>query len=149
MKEYEINEETLALLVMDDFKTKVIEKNNEYVIDQSTYEIMEHSCNYFGSSLEGRKEGSKAMLGTNYKIPILIEESREIIFFPTSSLQSDKCEWIALKNIRDYNLNDDNTTIITFENGKKVFVKMKYLNFQNQILRATRLESIIRKRKNA
>ena len=55
---YEINEGTLAVLPSKE-KSKVLEDKKEYVIDSTPYEIMDYSCKYFGSSYEGRKEGTK------------------------------------------------------------------------------------------
>ena len=61
---YEINNETLAIIPIDENKTKILEVNNEYIIEKSPYKIMENSCSYFGSSLQGRLAGSKNMLGS-------------------------------------------------------------------------------------
>lgn len=144
---YEINSETLAILPVDNAKSKVIEKNNEYEIDYTPYKVMEHSCNYFGSSLQGRLEGTKSILGSIYKPPVLVEESKDIIFFPTMSPNLEKNSWISLNNIREI-ANEDYKTIIYFDNGKKVELDIPYLSIENQVLRATRLSSIYNKRKN-
>ena len=60
---------------------QIIENGEEYIINNNSTKILEHSCEYFGSSLEGRKEGTKKLLGITHKSPIIIEESRNIIFF--------------------------------------------------------------------
>ena len=48
---YEINKDTFAILPLENNKSRIIEKNNEYIIDDDPYSVMEHSCSYFGSSL--------------------------------------------------------------------------------------------------
>lgn len=144
--DYEINESTLAVIPYLN-KTKVIEIDNEYVIDQSPYKILEYSCEYFGSSLSGRLKGTKNMLGSIYKAPIIVEESKEIIFFPTSSPTGYENMWISLKNITNYK-KDGNKTIINFINNKNLTVDVPYFSIDNQILRASRLESILSKRKD-
>ena len=144
---YEINSETLAILPISEEKSKVIELNNEYTIPNSAYSIMENSCNYFGSSLEGRLQGSKNMLGSIYKAPIIVEESRNIIFFPTMSAVLPENSWISLNHILKYE-KVNNKTVIYFGNNKKIEVDIPYLSIENQILRSTRLESIYKKRKN-
>ena len=144
--DYEINESTLAVIPYLN-KTKVIEADNEYVIDQSPYKILEYSCEYFGSSLSGRLKGTKNMLGSIYKAPIIVEESKEIIFFPTSSPTGYENMWISLKNITNYK-KDGNKTIINFINNKNLTVDVPYFSIDNQILRASRLESILSKRKD-
>ena len=76
MEKYEINKETLAVVGINKKTTKVLEKSREYIINDIAYEVMEHSCQYFGSSYGGRVEGSKKMIDSNYKLPIIVEEPR-------------------------------------------------------------------------
>ena len=144
---YEINKDTFAILPLENNKSRIIEKNNEYIIDDNPYSFMEHSCSYFGSSLEGRFNGSKDMLGSIYKVPVLVEESRNIIFFPTKSPTTETNAWISLNNIEKYENNNSNT-LLYFKNGKKLMIDMPFLSIENQILRSTRLESIFRRRKS-
>ena len=61
--------------------------------------IIENSCRYFGSSYNGRHIGTKNLTGINYKSPIIIEETKNIIFFPTTSPKQSDCSWISLKYI--------------------------------------------------
>ena len=91
---YEITYDTQMILPIDSGKSKIIEEDSEYVVDNNVLEIMEHSCEYFGSSYEGRKEGTKKLIGVTHKSPIIIEESRKMIFFPTSSPDNKDCIWI-------------------------------------------------------
>ena len=143
---YEVNKGTFAIFPDEFGKSKVVEKDNEYIIEQKPYNIMEHSCSYFGSSLKGRLNGSKDMLGSIYKAPILVEESNNIIFFPTNSPKSNDNIWISLNNIKKYEKNGEKTNII-FINDKKIEVDIPYFSFDNQILRSAMLESMIKKRK--
>ena len=49
-----------------------IEHMAVYVQDRE--QAKEFSCKYFGSSFEGRILGSKNILGSVYKAPIIVEE---------------------------------------------------------------------------
>ena len=147
MNEYEINSKTLALISLNELKTKVMEENNIYIVNQSVKEIINHSCKYFGSSYIGRYEGTKAIIGINYKSPILIEETNYIIFFPTCSVRNKKCNWISLNKIKDYKKYNHISKII-FKNDIELVLDMSYGSLENQILRSTLLESKLRKRKN-
>ncbi len=147
MKKYEINPSTIAVLAIDDTKSEIIEEEGSFIVNRTTPKIIDDSCRYFGSSYLGRFEGSKTFLGgTVYKCPIIIEETREIIFFPTGSARSTECSWISLNKISHYKKSDDKT-IIFFKNGKTLKFPISYSSFENQILRASRLESILRQRK--
>ena len=148
LESYEINRNTCAILPLDDKNSKVIETNDIFVVGLPVQKIIENSCRYFGSSYIGRFEGTKNLIGYNYKAPIIIEESEEIIFFPTSSPRFNHCSWINLKLIKDYQRCNRNS-IINFGDGKNIEFTISFESLEMQILRATRLESILRKRKLA
>ena len=147
MDSYEINKDTCAVVSLNNEITKIIEKNDDYFVNKSCYEVMEDSCQYYGSSCDGRIKGTKDMLGSAYKVPIIVEESNDIIFFPTESPTSNKCIWISLNNIEKYE-KCEGFTKITFNLGKEMLVKMSISSFEMQVLRANRLSSILKKRKN-
>lgn len=144
---YEINDETLAIISLDENSSKIVEKSEEYVVNESVYSIMEHSCKYFGSSLSGRIDGSKDILGSVYKIPIIVEESQKLIFFPTESLSSEKVSWISYKNIKNIK-KYGKKSIIMFENGNDIVVNCPYFSLKNQIFRCNMLDAISSNRKS-
>lgn len=143
---YEINEDTLAIIPINNKQSKIIEKNNEIIVNKSPMEIINYSCLYFGSSYEGRHSATKYLLGISYKSPIVVEESRNMIFFPTNSPRVLNCYWISLKNISNYSEYKENSVII-FSSGLKLEIPISYGSLDNQILRATRLESVLRNKK--
>ena len=145
MDSYEINKDTCAVISINDSVSKIIESRDEYFINKNTYEVMEDSCQYYGSSCDGRIKGTKMILGSNYKVPIIIEESNEIIFFPTESPSSQNCSWLSLNNVKKYE-KDAGFTKVTFNSGKTMVVTMSVSSFENQLLRANRLGSVVRKR---
>jgi len=145
MNEYEVNEETLALVPQKN-KTKVYELSRTFIVDKSVNKIMEESCQYFGSTLVGRQKGTFNLIGVTHKAPVIIEESREIIFFPTTSPRLQTCSWISLKNIDRY-YSKKNNICIEFKNKTQLELDLSYGIIDNQVLRATRLESVLRKRK--
>ena len=146
MKEYEINEDTLALISLND-KTKVFETDKTFLVNKEISTIMEDSCEYFGSSLSGRQKGTEKLIGVSYKAPIIVEESKNIIFFPTSSPRSKDCNWISLNNLERY-YTKNKKIVIEFKNKQKIMLNMSFGIIDNQILRATRLEAVLRGRKN-
>lgn len=147
MDDYEINDDTLAIIPLDEYKSKIIEKNRTFIVNQTPIKIIDNSCQYFGSSYQGRFLGTKNLIGISHKAPIIIEESKEIIFFPTCSPRLYSCAWISLKNLQNYKKNNKNTLLI-FNNGHLLDLKISYGMLDNQVLRAARLESVLRLRKN-
>ena len=151
MENYEINENTLAIIPLKGGKSKIIEKERELIINQTPMEIIDYSCLYFGSSYDGRHSATKHLLGITYKSPIIVEESRNMIFFPTNSPRLFECYWIALKHIVDYKKSKNESlkeeSIISFNSGIELQVPISYGSLDNQVLRATRLESVFRNKK--
>ena len=147
MNEYEINKQTLAVISKGKKTSLIIEEDREFTVVLSTMKVIDESCRFFGSSYEGRFNGTKCILGISNKSPIIIEESSGIIFFPTSSPRLDSCSWISLNNIESY-YKSDNKTIIKFSCGKEITLNLSYSIIDNQVLRATRLEVLLNRRIN-
>lgn len=147
MDGYEINKETIALIPISNNETKIIEVSNEFIIKKNIMKLIDYSCKYFGSSFEGRYNGTKNLIGVSHKAPIIIEESTSIIFLPTSSPRVDRCSWINLNYINKFYEHKNGTEVI-FLNGKSYVFDISHLSFENQLLRATRLESVLRRRKD-
>ena len=148
MKEYEISKDTLAVVPYGDRKSKVYERNSSFIINDTPNRIMDESCKYYGSSINGRQQGTTKLTGITYKVPIIVSEEGNIIFFPTSSPRLKKCCWVSLNNIESYYYDfEKNLCIIIFDNNKKIEFDMSYCILNNQILKSHRLESIINKRK--
>lgn len=144
---YEINDETLAVMSFDEDKSRIIESDDDYVVNEIPYSIMENSCKYFGSSFEGRVLGSKDILGSIYKTPIIVEESKDLIFFPTEALSSPNVAWISYKRIKNVEKYGRRTKVI-FDNDESVVVNCPYFSIKNQIFRCNMLETISKNRKS-
>ena len=148
MKDYEISRETLAIVPYGKDSSIVYEKDCNFIVNETPNNIMDDSCRYYGSSIQGRQKGTTDLTGISYKAPIIINEDGNIIFFPTSSPRLKKCCWVSLNNIESYYYDfEKNTCIIIFDNNEKIEFDMSYCILNNQILKSHRLESIINKRK--
>ncbi len=143
---YEINSKTCALVPNDNMSAQIIEENNNYNVLNSVQDILNYSCCYYGSSFKGRQSASKSILGSKYKLPIIIEETREIVFFPTSSYENNNCIWISLKNISNYQ-KSGNRVMVIFKNNTSITLNISYESFENQVLRATKLLLVLKSRK--
>ena len=145
---YEISKGTFAIVPNNDSNSLVYEDEERFLIEETPYEIMESSCKYFGSTYEGRKNGAREILGAEYKVPIIIEDSNNLIVFPTTSPYSEDCMWISLNRIKKYYKIDAYHTKIIFDNNIEIVVPCSFRTIENQISRASRLDLILRKRRN-
>lgn len=145
---YEFSKGTLAIVPNEKSTSLVYEDKERYLVNQTPYEIMEDSCLYFGSTYNGRKEGAKNILGAEYKVPIIVNEADNLIAFPTTSPLSSDCIWISLNHLKNYEKLDNFNTKIVFDNDKEIIVPNSFRSIENQVSRASRLDFIMRKRKN-
>ena len=148
MNSYEINTETLLIIPIGKGKSKVYEYDGEYEVNMSPLAIIKNSCLYFGSSYEGRKDAIKDMIGVDMKVPIIIEDGKNIIFFPTSSCINRSSIWVSYQNLLKYSKVNEFSTILYFRNNRSIQVNTKYNLIDNQIIRCVKLDSLLLKRKN-
>ncbi len=144
---YEINVDTIAIVPIDEKTSKVYEREEEYIVNKNSNKIIDNNCKYYGSSYIGRCEGTKYLTGIKSKCPIIIEESRNLIFFPTGSVRNSNNSWINLNKIKKYNKSMTGVDIL-FNNNIKIGFDISYYSLDNQYYRATMLKSKINDNKN-
>ena len=143
---YEISNGTLMIMPMNK-ESVVYEDDEKFSVNEKPFKIMEESCKYFGITYNGRKECAKEILGAQYKLPIIVEDSNNLVVFPTNSPTADDCVWISLKRVKNFKRVDSCSTKIIFDNGVEVIVPTSYRSFENQLSRASRLALIMKNRK--
>ncbi len=148
LNSYEINVDTLVIIPIGKSKSKVYEYGGEFIVNQSSLKIIENSCLFFGSSYDGRKEGTKSLIGIDMKVPIVIEDSRNIIFFPTSSCIRESSIWISFQNLIKYTKYNELSTVLYFHDNVQIKVGCKYNLIDNQIVRCIKLEKTLINRRN-
>lgn len=148
MKNYQINEETLALVPMGKKQTIVYEKKDCYIINEKVSKIMETNCKYYGSSIEGRIKGTYSLTGYTYKAPIILREDKNLILFPTSSPRLKDCSWISLHNIKSVKKINSKSTI-EFLNNESLEINTSFNILNNQYLRSLSLENAFKNRKKS
>ncbi len=140
---YLINDETCALVPVNEYKTRIYELTRKFEVSQNIKTIVNDSCLKFGSSYSGRAAATKYAIGYTHKVPICVNESTLNIFFPTKSPRLEDCAWISYKNIYIYGRNSKNS-FITFRNNETIQVDVSYAVIQNQLFRSSRLEYYVK-----
>lgn len=122
------------IIYYDNFNTVMINTVGKIIINGNFIRsILNKSCIFYGSSLNGRLKGSKDLLKCRYKLPIIISENNRLIFFPVN-----KYFWINFNMIESFE-KKENHTIITFKNGYKRSIFVSYRVVNNQMLKCSRL----------
>ncbi len=136
---YEINASTLMLIPYREKYTKVVEMNQVYFVNKKVQKVIEDSCKFFGVSYESRRQATKNLVNISVKAPIIVEESKEIIFFPTMSPREEDCAWISYTNLKSY-LEMDKKCLLVFKGDKEETIDISYYIIDNQVTRAMKLE---------
>ena len=139
MVEYEIDSSTLIIIGISLNESKVITNEGEYKIKLSSTEIVDRTCKFFGSSLADRIKMTKRLANIAVKSPIIVEEIRNILFFPLKSTREKNNIWVSFNNIEKYDKEDDET-IVYFKGGKSVKLNCSYYIFDNQVTRSLILD---------
>ena len=136
--DYIINKNTYYLMYDND-KTVINELSTELVFPGNNLkDILENSCKYYGSSLQGRIIGARNLIKSRYRIPIMVSERNNILLFPLSGKKNGEVIWFNFGMIKSYEKNGDFVNI-TFNNGEIRKFMISYVTFNNQILKCSRM----------
>ncbi len=131
-----ISNETLYLY-FDGSETILKNRTNEYRGRGNLVKaILNQSCIYYGSSLDGRIKGTKGILNCKYKLPVIISEKNQIVLFPVKSDLG--LIWFNFKNIKGFEKYGDKVKI-EFNNSTVKEFEISYAIFNNQMLKCSRL----------
>jgi competence protein ComK len=143
IEEYEINPHTMMIQPWEygtKIYSKIYEKEETFLSPFKPIDIIKNSCEYFGSSYDGRKNGTHKLIGINYKPPIMIDSHMSIYVFPTTSPTKQNCIWIAPSHILTYNKTEEGHTKVIFKNFVSCIVPISFRSFENQLQRTARLQ---------
>jgi len=148
VKEYEANPYTMAFLplkVESKLHSIVIETEREMIVPVKPMDLVNRSCQYFGSSFKGRKEGTRELMGITHKPPIIVDPVNEIFLFPTASPSNEVCAWLSHSHIlRHYT--SGTMTYVEFKNKKRISIDISKGSFENQLYHTAQLRTIITSR---
>ena len=144
---YIINVETLLIVPYGREKSKIFENDRTFIINETTCNILKNSCLFFGSSIEGRREAVKHILEVDMKVPIIVENIRDIIFFPVSNCIKKNSTWISYQNLLKYTKFNEFSTVLNFRDNVGVKVDVKCNLIDNQVVRCLKIDTILSKRK--
>ena len=146
----EITPLTMAVLAEPDeygnISTRVLEDNNEYVVNATPSKVIDDACRFFGADLKGRQQGARNVCGFTHKAPIAIDSYSGMYFFPTASPRIATCSWFAHTHIIGLNDLKHHGTEIVFNNDKKVIVNVSYGSIKNQVYRTAQFRFLLNNR---
>lgn len=140
-----VTKDTLYIESLDYSSCKVYEKNCDFICRYSIDKVVDDSCLYYGSSMKGRIKASKGMLGSPYKVPIIISETKKIIVF---FIKSKNKKYAFLSENVEKCSKVKGGTYVYFVNNSSLFIEISFNIFEKQFLKANLLRNILEKREN-
>jgi competence protein ComK len=146
----EITPFTMAILPQRDENgnvgSYVLEEKEDFFVKASPSKMIDLACKFFGASLKGRQIGTKEISNMTHKLPISIDPSSGMYFFPTLSPINPKCAWLAHTHIQEIKEVGNQRTEIFFKNGLSIIVNVSYGSIMNQINRTAQYRYVLDER---
>jgi competence protein ComK len=149
IEEYEVNPFTMFVKPIaygSKIYSEIFEVEDEFLSPFKPLDIIRNSCEYYGSDYEGRRTGTKQLVGYAHKIPIAIDPTNRIFFFPTTSPSRQECIWISHEHVKDYNRVNPQETLILFNNNKSFKFPVSCSSIISQLERTAYLRTKLMQR---
>ena len=145
MKNYLIDNDTIALLKKRD-KTIIYTLDDQKIFNTNYKFILEYNCNYYGSSLDGRKKSAKSILNVKYRVPIIVDELHNIILLQLNSSRDKECLFLVANKILDME-EENNQLKITCINKQEFYVNLSKKSLEKMLLQSFKLNNTLKSRK--
>lgn len=149
IKEYEVNPFTMFVKPItygSKIYSEIFEVEDEFLSPFKPLDIIRNSCEYYGSDYEGRRNGTKQLVGYAHKIPIAIDPTNRIFFFPTTSPSRQECIWISHEHVKDYERVNPQETVILFNNNQSYKFPVSCSSIISQLERTAYLRTKLMQR---
>ncbi|MGE8205159.1 competence protein ComK [Heyndrickxia sp. NPDC080065] len=142
IEEYEISPYTMAILPItygSKLYSEIWELENRFISPFKPLDIVKKSCEYFGSSYEGRRNGTRRLIGVTHKAPIMLDSYTSSFLIPTTSPMNPDCIWLLLNHVHHHEKSSSNNTLVTLRNNQTLEIPISLSSFTNQLQRAAQL----------
>lgn len=149
IEEYEVNPFTMfvkPIVYGSKIYSEIFEVEDKFLSPFKPLDIIRSSCEYYGSDYEGRRNGTKLLVGYAHKIPIAIDPTNRIFFFPTTSPNRQECIWISHEHVKDYDRINPQETLILFNNNQSFSFPVSCSSIISQLERTAYLRTKLMQR---
>ncbi len=150
IEEYEINPCTMfikPIVYGSKIYSEIYEVEDEFLSPFKPLDIIKNSCEYYGSDYEGRRNGTKHLVDYAHKLPIAIEPTNRIFFFPTTSPDRQECIWISQEHVKNNPVRiNPQETLILFNNNQSYTFPVSCRSIMTQLERTAHLRTKLMQR---
>lgn len=137
------NEAILILPKRDEYGnlfSVVMETDGPVDVDLSPTALIDFNLRYYGSSLQGARDGAMTILGKVKMNPVTVSERLNLYWLPSMSPTQEGCIWLALHHISDYISIGKKQTQVLFTNGITLIIDMSESTFDKKVQKAYKLK---------
>jgi competence protein ComK len=149
-EKYVINQDTVFMIGEIDQEEQpysiVVEGNQTFLVNMSPVSVIDHSLQYYCSSLKGAWEGSRSILGNISMLPIIIYSPLDIFWFPCYSPYRSDCIWFSHNHVINSEKIDQKKTKVNLNFGHSIVLEMRKERFETKWQRASQLRYISNER---
>jgi competence protein ComK len=149
IEEYEVNPFTMLIKPIaygSKIYSQIVEVDDEFLSPFKPLDIIKNSCEYYGCDYEGRRNGTRQLVGYAHKIPIAIDPTNRIFFFPTASPDRQECIWISHEHVENHDRINLQETIILFKNKQSFKIPVSCRSIITQMERTAYLRTKLMQR---
>ncbi|RIW35324.1 transcriptional regulator [Bacillus salacetis] len=142
IEEYEINPYTMLIMPIEYGSrtyTEIHEESETLLSPFKPFDIIKKSCEFFGSSYQGRKDGTKRLTGITHKAPIIVDPHSSIYLFPTTSPVKSHCMWVSQDHVLSHTKLNSSEISVTFRDRRSFTLPISYASFEQQMMRTAML----------
>lgn len=120
------------------YRAKIIEENGVYNSAHTIEEILDNNCTIHGADLQGRRKSVQQILAVISKLPLPVIPDLSVFMFPTASIKSKDCIWLAYHQVQDFE-QQGKQTYIRFFDGTGIYVNASASTIDSQMKRTSQL----------
>lgn len=124
----------------------IYETSGQLTIAGRSTNVVKESCRYYGSSLAGRQEGTKAVTGYTRQIPVAISPDWDLYLFPIGSPGNITCVWINYRHLEKVDCDGPKHCILHLSNGERVPLDVNGGRINTQLYRTAHFKSKLSRR---
>jgi competence protein ComK len=124
----------------------VYETSRWITVPGRSTEIIKESCRYFGSSLAGRQEGTKAVTNYDRLLPVAVAPNWDLYLFPIGSPKNATCIWMMYRHIEGVRSEAPNHCTVKLSNRETVTIEVSLDRVSTQLFRTGHFKSKLSQR---
>ncbi len=114
-------------------------EGNEHRYDRTAGDIISGWCMMHGSTMRGRQDACRQIFGWHQKVPVLISEISQEIWFPIAGERAEDNVWICYDGVFSFHRNSDCETGLSLVCGLEADITCNVRTVRMQMKRCEQL----------